>query len=229
MALYPRDLPWLHKPGAVRTVAQLLAGSAIHQHSSLAYLDFAGHPGESEAGTPFWEAPRAQGNVWRAGLRDRIDEHLHLSFDAPADNVGQALAFLVSVRGSVPIGSFVFVLSDFIEPVATETWAQAVERGWDVVPVIVQDPVWEQSFPRIDGVLVQLADAQGRSSRHVRLHSAEVERRRRSNEERLTALTREFRQLGLDPVVVGENAPDRVHARMLEWSQSREIVARGAA
>ena len=26
--------------------------------------------------------------------------------------------------------------------------------GWDVVPVVIQDPVWEQSFPQLDGIVV---------------------------------------------------------------------------
>ena len=30
---------------------------------------------------------------------------------------------------------------------ARETWLTAVEHLWDVIPVVIQDPVWEQSFP----------------------------------------------------------------------------------
>ena len=58
----------------------------------------------------------------------------------------------------LPTGSFVFVLSDFLEPPSPEVWNEALELPWDVVPVIVQDPVWEQSFPAVGGVGVPFAD-----------------------------------------------------------------------
>jgi hypothetical protein len=227
MALYPTELPWLHKPAAVHAAARLLVASALNQRSLVAYLDYATHPGETTSGTPFWEPPRAQANVWRAGLRDRLEDHLTHAFDAPEDNVAQALAFLGSLRGAVPIGSFVFVLSDFIAPTPPEFWGQAVDHGWDVVPVIVQDPVWEQSFPEIAGVSISLADARGSAARMVRLETREVAERRAANEARLERLQRDFVRLGLDPVVIGDETSDAVHAALLEWSSSRVGAGRG--
>ena len=227
MALFPAELPWLHKPDAVRTAARILVASALNQRSLVAYLDFATHDGESDAGVPFWEPPRAQANVWRSSLRERLDDYLDHDFDAPEDNVSRALAFLATVRSVVPIGSFVFVLSDFIEPTPPEAWAQAAARGWDVIPVIVQDPVWEQSFPQIDGVLMTLADAGGRSARRVRLDAREVERRRRVNANRLDLLQRDFIRLGLDPVLVGDASQEAVHSVMLAWAHTRLGAGRG--
>jgi hypothetical protein len=101
-------------------------------------------------------------------------------------------------------------------------------QGWDVVPVIVQDPTWEQSFPRIDGVLVALGDAHGEDRRHVRLSESEVEERRKLNETRLETLRHDFLRLGLDPILVGEAEPARVHAALLAWAQSRLAAGRGA-
>jgi uncharacterized protein (DUF58 family) len=227
MALYPSDLPWLHKPAAVRAAARILVASALNQRSLVAYLDYATHPGETEAGLPYWEPPRAQANVWRAGLRERLDDYLAREFDAPEDNVARALAFLATVRSTVPIGSFVFVLSDFIEPTAPEVWGQALNRGWDVVPVIVQDPVWEQSFPPIEGVVMSLADARGASPRHVRLGAREVEERRALNEARLELLRRDFERLGLDSVFINDGADGAVHTALLEWAQARLGAGRG--
>ena len=227
MALYPPDLPWLHKAAAVRAVACVLAASALNQRALLAYLDFGTHHGESEAGTPYWEPPRAQANVWRSTLRERLDNYLDQDFDAPEDNIERALAFLGTVRGSVPIGSFLFVLSDFIAPTPPEAWGHAVDRGWDVVPVIVQDPVWEQSFPPIDGVMVALADARGDGARPVRLQRAEVEERRAHNEARLRTLRSDFLRLGLDPVVVDDAHPSAVHATLLDWANGR-LSGRGS-
>jgi hypothetical protein len=227
MALYPADLPWLHKPAAVHAAARVLVASALNQRSLVAYLDFASHPGETSAGTPYWEPPRSQSNVWQAGLRERLDDYLARDFDAPENNVALALAFLATVRSSVPIGSFVFVLSDFIEQTALDVWGQAVNRGWDVVPVIVQDPVWEQSFPPIAGVVMPLADARGEGARQVRLDAREVEERRRFNSARLELLQRDFVRLGLDSVVIDDGADHAVHAALLDWAEGRLGAGRG--
>ena len=54
-------------------------------------------------------------------------------------------------RRSLPPGTFVFVCSDFLAAPAPETWLRALGLRWDVVPVVVQDPVWEQSFPPSTG------------------------------------------------------------------------------
>jgi uncharacterized protein (DUF58 family) len=226
MALYPSELPWLHKPTAVLAAAQVLVASALNQRALIAYLDYATHPGETDAGTPFWEQPRAQANVWRTGLRERLDDYLRTGFDAPEDNVERALEFLSTMRSTVPIGSFVFVLSDFIVPTPPEAWAHAVDRGWDVVPVIVQDPLWEQSFPDIGGVALSLADAHGDRPRRVRLGARDVEERRLLNEERLDTLRRDFVRLGLDPVLVSASGREAVRGALLEWTQARLGIGR---
>ena len=227
MALHPPDLPWLHKASAVRAAARVLIASALNQRALVAYLDYGTHPGETDAGAPFWEPPRAQANVWGSTLGERLDDYLQCDFDAPEDNLERALAFLSTIRSSIPLGSFVFVLSDFIAPTPPEAWAHAVDRGWDVVPVIVQDPLWEQSFPAIDGVVVSLADARGAGTRRVRLQPREVEERRRSNEARLVALQRDFIRLGLDPVLVGDADERAVHGVLLDWAQAR-LAGRGS-
>jgi hypothetical protein len=226
MALYPAGLPWLHKRDAVREVARVLVASALNHRALLAYLDFASHT-DGRTGEPFWQPPRAQGNVWREGLNDHLESYLAEEFDAPEDSVARALEFLGTVHASVPIGSFVFVVSDFIAPTPTQLWGEASARGWDVVPVIVQDPTWEQSFPAIDGVLVSIGDAHGESRRGIRLSAREVEERRVVNEARLDQLQRDFVQLGLDPILVGHSAPERVHEILLDWAQARLQTGRG--
>jgi hypothetical protein len=228
MALYPDDLPWLHKPAALRAVAQLLIHSAMHQRALVGYLDFATHGGETESGTAFWRAPRADGNPWQPALLDGVDTFLRDSFDAPDDDIALALEFLTTRRSNVPLGSFVFVLSDFIERPPLDAWALATARGWDVVPVIVQDPVWEQSFPEIDGVLITLADARDGEPRRVRLGRRAVAERRRANEERLVALRADLVRLDLEPVIIGSSDPADVHATFLDWAHDRLAVARGA-
>jgi len=224
MALYPRGLPWLHKPAAVDAAAELLVVSALNQHGLVGYLDYGSHPNHPEPGTPFWHPPRSQAGVWQGDLRERTAEYLSGGFDAPDDNVDQALAFLSASRSLLPLGSFVFVLSDFTRPLAPGPWARALEQGWDVVPVVVQDPTWEQSFPDISGVMTPLADASGGRLQHVRLDAREVEERRRANEKRLAALRGDFLGLGLDPVVIAEDGALAVHSAFLAWVEGRLLV-----
>src|SRR4051794_34154033 len=121
----------------------------------------------------------------------------------------------------VPVGSFVFVLSDFTAPFRPEAWVRAVGHGWDVVPVIVQDPVWEQSFPRVDGVLAPFADARRSRLRFVRLDEREVQERQRANEARLASLREDFSRLGLDPILLGSSDPSDVRIAFLEWAEAR--------
>ncbi len=67
MALYPSELPWLDKPGAVASSVALIVASALNQRGLVGYLDLGSHADEGgEAGTPFWSAPRA--TAWQVDL-----------------------------------------------------------------------------------------------------------------------------------------------------------------
>jgi hypothetical protein len=115
----------------------------------------------------------------------------------------------------------VFVVSDFTAPLASSTWSRALAHGWDLVPVVVQDPVWEQSFPQIEGVLTPLADPARRTLRLVRLSGDEVAERRRANEARLRSLLTDFAGLGVDAVLIGSSDAAVIHAALLAWAESR--------
>lgn len=125
-------------------------------------------------------------------------------------------------RLELPRGSFVFVVSDFLAPPPREAWLPAIERGLDVVPVIVQDPVWEQSFPEeAAGVLLPVVDPADGRLRPVRLRRTEAHARRVANEARLAELVRLLERTGLDPVVVSSSEPADVLARFLLWAELR--------
>jgi Protein of unknown function DUF58 len=221
MALYPAELPWLHKPRAVELAARILVTSTVNQRGLLGYLDLASHDAR-EAGTPFWQRPRAQAGTWQGDLAEQVTEHLGGDFDAPDDNLDLALTYLATgVRGSLPLGTFVFVVSDFTAPLSPAPWIRAAELGWDVVPIVVQDPVWEQSFPEIQGVLTPFADPGRNTLRLVRLDARQVQERRRANETRLRSLLTDFAGLGLDAVLVESSDPDAVYAALLSWADSR--------
>ena len=65
--------------------------------------------------------------------------------------LGAALAELSERERSLDAGTFVFLFSTSCELPPDAVWESAAARGWDLVPVIVQDPLWEQSFPEVAG------------------------------------------------------------------------------
>jgi hypothetical protein len=100
---------------------------------------------------------------------------------------------------------------------------QLFARGWDVVPVVLQDPTWEQSFPDVSGVCLPLADAQG-SLRPTLLSRREAARRRDENEARFSSIVQRLENLGLEPVVLGTSEPDVVLEQLLAWAGARRTA-----
>ena len=75
-------------------------------------------------------------------------------------------------------------------------------RRWEAVPVVVQDPLWEQSFPAISSVVVPLADPETGAVSEVRLSRREAKARRVDNERRRATLLAGFARLGLDSAMI---------------------------
>jgi uncharacterized protein (DUF58 family) len=213
MTLFPEGLPWLRKPDAVRACAELIGASAVASRGFVGYLDFA--LGQDE---PFWRPPQSPAEVWHI-----TERHLRFpEFRAQPDNIARALDFLGRHRRSVPSGSFVFLLSDFLEPLPREAWASALEHRWDIVPVVIQDPVWEQSFPAVGSVLVPLADPDGRP-RSVRLRAREAAARRAENEARRDRLLTELLTLGIEPILVSSAEREELLRAFLVWADERQF------
>jgi uncharacterized protein (DUF58 family) len=211
MALFPRELPWLSKADAMQTALEIVAESAAKARGFIGYVDFASEE-------PFWRPPVSHKGYWEIQERRLA----HPDFDAPHDTLSRALEFLGGHRRSVPAGSFVFVLSDFLAPPGAELWARALEQRWDVVPVVIQDPVWEQSFPEVDSLVIPLARADGRL-RLVRLRRGEAELRREAHERRLAELVAGFRSLGVEPILLSRSDREHVFRAFLSWSDEREF------
>jgi hypothetical protein len=140
-----------------------------------------------------------------------------------ADGITAMFEFLTLHRRSVPSASFVFVLSDFIEPTPLETWEWALDRGWDVVPVVIQDPTWEQSFPDVDRLVLPLSGPDGRV-RAVRLEKGESRRWRERHEARLGELAEGLASLGIEPVLVSSEDRQDVFGAFLNWSTERQAA-----
>jgi len=212
MAVAASTFRQLDKPHAILTALELIGASAVAARSLTGYLDFAG-------GEPFWRAPRSETRA-DPGTFDR-------EFTAPADTVSRGLEFLGEHRRDLPTQAFVFVLSDFIVPPDLARWQRALENRWELVPVVVQDPVWERSFPDVGGVAVPLADpATGRVA-PVYTTRAEAAALRLANELRSEALVRDFRSLGIEPVDVRSHDPVEVLHAFLRWADLR-LMWRGA-
>jgi hypothetical protein len=137
----------------------------------------------------------------------RTRSRVELLRGAPAELGGLAL----------PAGTFAFVLSDFV--CGLPDWQEAVDRRLDIVPVVMQDPVWERTFPDVGGVVLPLP------SGPTRLTRAEASERRRFNEERFAQLLTGLDELDLEPVFVEDASPDAILERFLCWAEVRRRAA----
>ena len=190
--------------------ATAIVASATAARSDLAALDLGAHD------EPHWLPPGRRDRAWL------VAERLGLApFAAAEDNVERALTFLGRLRGDLPPGTFVFVLSDFVVAPSARAWMEAVAHGWDVVPVVIQDPVWEQSFPSVAGIALPIADPRTGEVALIRLNRRQVEELRVAHERRLQHLLAEHVSLGLDPVVVGTSDPQAIDSAFIGWAELR--------
>ena len=208
MSLYRPPLPWLSKPAVLREAVAAVVASAAAARADLASLDFAG-------GTPHW-APPARGD-----RSDLVEARLADDSPAPEDSLERALAFLGGHRADLPGGSFVFVFSDFLAPPSPDVWLQANGHGWDIVPVVIQDPCWEQSFPDVHGVALPIADPATGDVSIVRISRREAAARRAANVARTERLSDELASCGLRPVRLSTDDPYEIDRAFIEWAEER--------
>ena len=189
--------PWLDKEAALEAVLRLVAASAAVEHGELAYVD--------AGGRPRWLRP-PDGVALTRVLEPRRARQ--------PGALGDAVSSLVRSTTILPPGSFVFVASDFLTDVPSRIWPGLRALGLDVIPVVIQDPTWEQTFPPVGGVVVPVADAVSGRTHDLLLTSREARERARANEGRLSSLITRFRRLGFDPVVVGSSDPEEIRKRV---------------
>ena len=215
MRLYPPELPWLHKPSAVTAAGRMIVDSALAAQGLAGYLDLA------DPYAPRWLPPRRQLDI----ARIREHELPRSVWTAPEDNLALGFEHLVQARQDLPRGTFVFVLSDFLVPPSAALLAMAAGLGWDVVPVVVQDPRWEQSFPDVGGLVLPVAAPDG-PIRPVRLTRREATERRWANEERLRTLLEGFAARDIDAVLLSSHDPLDILAAFLHWHDRRRLRLR---
>jgi uncharacterized protein (DUF58 family) len=211
MSLCPPGMPFLHKAAAAEEASGLIEASVAESRGLVGRLEL------ERPGVVDWSPPTS-------GRRHvTLAEHAVPERDEPVDAITGMFDFLTLHRRQVPSASFVFVLSDFLEPTPLATWESALDRGWDIVPVVVQDPVWEQAFPDVDALVVPLVGADGRL-RLVRLAAGESRAWRERHQARLGGLVDGLRSLGIEPVVVGSDDREHVFEAFLSWSAERQAA-----
>jgi hypothetical protein len=212
MTFFAPPLPWLDKAEAMRQTIELVIQSASLVGGFVGYVDFAD-------GEPYWLPPQGGRRLWEL-REERLPSEI---FGAPVGSVADAVLYLTEHAKAVTPGSFVFVISDFAEPPSTEVWLRALERRLDLVPVVVQDPTWEKSFPDVAGIVVPMRDARSGRMTHARVTRKEAAARRAGNEQRLASLLADFESLGLDPVLVSSSDPIEILAAFLDWADMRNL------
>ena len=103
----------------------------------------------------------------------------------------------------------------------------AAEPRADIVPVIVQDPTWERSFPDVSGVLLPTVAVATGEPRPVRLSRRETRARSAQHEQRYLELATRFRRAGMDPVTLAEAEPEAIHRAFLAWAERRRRCCAG--
>jgi uncharacterized protein (DUF58 family) len=212
MAIEASTFRRLDKPKALLAAIDLIGQSATAARSLTGYLDYAD-------GEAYWRPPRTEARA-ELGTFDR-------DFRAPEDTVSAGLQFLGEHRRDLPTQAFVFVLSDFIVPPDLGVWQRALEHRWELVPVIIQDPQWERTFPDVGGISVPYADPAGTGVSPIYLTRREARALRREHEQRYDALIRGFRSLGLEAVVVETHDMGDMLGAFLRWADLR-MMWRGA-
>jgi uncharacterized protein (DUF58 family) len=212
MGIRASALRTLDKPAALLGILDLIGASARQARSLTGYLDYA-------EGDAYWRPPRTERHAPK-GTFDR-------PFRAPEDTVSRGLEHLAEHRRDLPTQAFVFVVSDFLVEPDERVWERALEHRWELVPVSVQDPRWERTFPDVGGVTVPYADPATGRVVPIHLTRREARRLRDEHDARWEARLRTFRALGTEPVVVGDHDEHDLLASFLRWADLRVLV-RGA-
>jgi uncharacterized protein (DUF58 family) len=216
MALYPKETPWLRKPLALETAIAAIVSSALNAQGQVGYLDYAGT--DSLDAEPFWLPPRGVRSAWQ--IEERLSEDG--VFDAHDESLSWAFNYLG--RRRISLGTFIFILSDFLVPPAREFWVRALTLGWDVVPVVVQDPLWEASFPVAPSVIFPFVDPESGRMVNARFSTKDARMLRAANEQRCDRLLSEFSDLGIDWVMLATDEPAAVEWAFVEWAEQRRLL-----
>ncbi len=217
MALFPAELPWLHKPDVVLEAGRMILASASAAHALVGYAEH-GAPGRR------WSAPRrdrglarpdraAAARHGRAGLGPHAVRRDAQARVWPSHSTSRRERSSSSSPTSC-------------HPAEPAALRRLLATGWDVVPVVIQDPVWEQSFPgrrRCHAAACRYRRPGGDAGAAAALRGASAARGERAAG---PAATRDvaLARARLDRPVT---SPDRraIHGAFLAWAAGRHSPA----
>ena len=212
MSLFARRLPWLDKPRAMRSVVELIlasAGAAGRASSATS---------TTRTASAYWRQPKGERK-----LIELRDQRLWSSeFDGPpTGSSGRSTSRVASARRDA---RHVRLRPLRLPPAPPrDEWLDALEHRWDIVPVIIQDPIWEQSFPDVSGIVVPLRDPRtGRNGERTARSAVRWRPGVRATSERTEELDETFRSLdhrSRDPSPRAERSD--ILAVFLEWTDLR--------
>ncbi len=207
--------PWLSKHQVIVSAGQLIVDSLKKHHGLVGYLDYANGAQNSD---PFWRPPKKEIEANRVRNRNLT----YGKFTAPENNISIALEWLLDAKDQVPPESFVFLLSDFL---AMPEYALliAATASWDIVPVIIQDPTLEASFPVWRGrIPVYLPQVFGDGQRQTGFIAAgEAKRKMHEHQFRLKKIIELFERLQVHPITLFTADPEQIYESFLGWSALR--------
>lgn len=220
----------LDKHWVVNVVGHTLVESALLKNAYVGYIHQArfAHPnlGKRERDM-FWRAPNLQG-----GDRVRKVQRNYFprrEFFAPKDTLARQMKFLATQSPEeLPPGTMCFIFSDFFTLPRKDLWMWLEKRmGLDLVPVLVQDPLMEQSFP-LELANVEITYVDPLSGRVMRIAFTRRKARelKRRNEQRFRRIQNCFRDLRLDPIVLSSNEQNDIFAELRRWERRRKTERR---
>lgn len=199
----------LPKHSTAIEAGQQIVRSATGQRGAIGYRDFA-------HGELFLRRANGKTNIQK--VREKYLTHKH--FLALPGMLAEHLQEFTSLKGA-----FVFVLSDFLDETLLDTdlWEGLIFRGYDPVPVLIQDPTWECTFPdAVSGLILPFrSPVTGRlEDRRYSKKAAVIQKQ--ENEERLENIRETFRDARIDWVELTEENPDGINRKFREWSTARK-------
>ena len=178
MALFPDWLPWLDKQAAVREAGRMIVASGAATNALIGFAAVGATRSASRARAARSGALARDRAAARDRRRGRPAGQPRPGARAPFPHGRDRASGNVRLR---PLR-----LPAAAEPGPAD--ATRSRRAGTSIPVVVQDPVWERSFPDVSGVTLPLADPDDGTPSLVRLSRREARARRELNEQRAARL-----------------------------------------
>lgn len=141
-------------------------------------------------------------------------------------DVQKTLAFLLR---EAPTQSLIFFISDFEDHVFEGDFANLLRPAigkFDLIPVIIRDPLLKKDFLK-SPVRITVRDNEGdKRVEEIYLTPQKLKRMQEISNKHLLHLRNNFRQLGIDPVIIDSNSISRCYEIFTDFFQIRKFSRR---